>query len=423
MAISKQIFRKVALDRLSSPEQLDEMMEVTTSRAWLALGAMTALLLAALVWGFTGSLPTTVQGIGILIRTSGLGDVATTSSGQVTQVYVDRGDWVQAGEVVARLAQPHLSEEVASSTARLEELRADHAQLVEFGGEGARLETDVIDQSQANIRSEFRMAKERKQWLVERLESRRRLFKEGLITQEGLQGTVIKLQNVEEQVDDLNRQVKRLKLDTLNASKRQDSELRTSEFKIREAERRLKFLEEKLELNSQVVSAHSGRILELRAAVGDMLGTGSPVLSIELAGDDVQPLEALLYIPSSEGKQVKADMQARVAPSVVRPEEHGMVMGTVTAVSEFSSTKRGMMRVLDNDELVKALLEATQGAPIAVRVQLEAAEITPSGYRWTSGNGPDIELTSGTPCTAAITTKRQRPITLVIPVLRSWLGV
>ena len=32
-----QIFRKTALEKLSSPEQLDELMKITTPKGWVAL--------------------------------------------------------------------------------------------------------------------------------------------------------------------------------------------------------------------------------------------------------------------------------------------------------------------------------------------------------------------------------------------------
>ena len=58
------IFRKVALERLSSPEQLDQLMQVTSPRGWLALGAFGALLLTALGWSVLGSIPTDATGEG-----------------------------------------------------------------------------------------------------------------------------------------------------------------------------------------------------------------------------------------------------------------------------------------------------------------------------------------------------------------------
>ena len=56
------VFRKVALDRLSSPEQLDQLMEVTTPHGWLALAGAGLLLGVAVVWSTTGTLPERVSG-------------------------------------------------------------------------------------------------------------------------------------------------------------------------------------------------------------------------------------------------------------------------------------------------------------------------------------------------------------------------
>ena len=82
-----EIFRKVALDRLSSPEQLDELMEVTTSKAWMALATMAVLILLLLVWSFTGSLPTKIHATGILLKQGGVADISATAGGQVTDVH------------------------------------------------------------------------------------------------------------------------------------------------------------------------------------------------------------------------------------------------------------------------------------------------------------------------------------------------
>jgi len=91
-------------------------------------------------------------------------------------------------------------------------------------------------------------------------------------------------------------------------------------------------------------------------------------------------------------------------------------------VAEFSSTRQGMMRELDNPELVQSFLNQTEGTPIAVRAVLKTAPDTPSGFEWSSGDGPDIQLSTGTPCSASITTKTQKPITLLLPALRKLLG-
>lgn len=60
----ESVFRAAALERLSSPEQLDERMRVVSPRAWLALAALGALLLAVVLWGAFGHLPVKTYGVG-----------------------------------------------------------------------------------------------------------------------------------------------------------------------------------------------------------------------------------------------------------------------------------------------------------------------------------------------------------------------
>jgi len=60
--------------------------------------------------------------------------------------------------------------------------------------------------------------------------------------------------------------------------------------------------------------------------------------------------------------------------------------------------------------------------PTEIRAALIPADNF-SGYRWTSPPGPSVPVKSGTPCTAEIVVDKQRPVSLVIPVLKKSLGV
>jgi HlyD family secretion protein len=48
------IFRHAALDCLSSPEQLEQLMQVVNPRHWLALATCGTLVGATLLWGLWG---------------------------------------------------------------------------------------------------------------------------------------------------------------------------------------------------------------------------------------------------------------------------------------------------------------------------------------------------------------------------------
>ena len=58
MPLSKRLFRESALERLSSPEQLDQQLQVTSPRGWIALLALWSVLAAIMVWSIVGSVPT-----------------------------------------------------------------------------------------------------------------------------------------------------------------------------------------------------------------------------------------------------------------------------------------------------------------------------------------------------------------------------
>ncbi|HNP72362.1 MAG TPA: NHLP bacteriocin system secretion protein [Kouleothrix sp.] len=102
--MQKPIFRKVALERLSSPEQLDQLMRVTTARGWLALLALLALIITLLAWSFNDTIPTQTLGRGILLRGGHLARVVPQAAGQVTEVLVRPGDLVQPGQALVKMA-------------------------------------------------------------------------------------------------------------------------------------------------------------------------------------------------------------------------------------------------------------------------------------------------------------------------------
>ncbi len=137
--MQKSIFRKVALERLSSPEQLDQLMKVTHRRGWLALGAVIVLLATAVVWGVFGTVSTKVTGQGILLRQGGLGSVVATHTGEITEFHVLAGEIVREGQLVASLFSSNgvgasqLRYISSQNTGRIVELVVDEGSYVREG--------------------------------------------------------------------------------------------------------------------------------------------------------------------------------------------------------------------------------------------------------------------------------------------------
>ena len=97
------IYRKSALERISSPEQLDKAIVVASPMSWLALGAATVIVLILIVWGFfTGELSDTVTAPGILHSPTGVNTIYAREPGTITDIPAYEGMVLTPDQVVAR---------------------------------------------------------------------------------------------------------------------------------------------------------------------------------------------------------------------------------------------------------------------------------------------------------------------------------
>jgi HlyD family secretion protein len=78
-------------------------MRVTSSRGWIALVALVAVVAAVILYGFFGNAPTTVRGSGLLLPPGGLIQIDAAEAGTVTEIRTAIGRDVEVGYVVARM--------------------------------------------------------------------------------------------------------------------------------------------------------------------------------------------------------------------------------------------------------------------------------------------------------------------------------
>ncbi len=79
-----QVFRQKSLDRVSSPEQLNEYIRVSNPGVWMILVAIVLLLIGVCAWGVLGHLDTTVSAAAVstegqtilYVKEGSIGDVA-----------------------------------------------------------------------------------------------------------------------------------------------------------------------------------------------------------------------------------------------------------------------------------------------------------------------------------------------------------
>lgn len=416
-----RIFRKVALDRLASPEQLDQLLPLTDLRGWVALGAFLLVLLTAFAWSLRGSIPRSVSGTGILVTRGGVGEVSPAAGGQLTEVLVRVGDTVARGQVVARLGQPELATRLQEARATLHDLLEHHHQLVDHAAQNLPLQKTELVQQRLAARKAIAGAINVLRATEEKIQTQKPLVAAGLLLRQQLLETRQRRDAAQERLQELQSQLAQLDVKERELATHHQEEETESDRKVREARRAVDDLARELATKTELVSPWPGRVLEIVVEPGMMVAGGEPVLTLDMGGRSTAALEAIVFVPSLYGKQIRVGMPVLLAPSTVKQEEYGMMVARVTSVSDFPTTVKGMHRILKNDKLVSSL--SGNDAPYEVHAALEVDPATTSGYRWSSSKGPPQRIESGSLAVANIAVTYRRPIELVIPFVREHTGI
>jgi HlyD family secretion protein len=413
-----ELFRKVSLDRLSSPDQLDMLTKVTTPMGWVALLVLGAILGMALIWGFFGNIPIKVKAQGILLSEGGVSNVVSLGNGQVTEIVVQVNDFVRRGQVVARIAQPGFLNELRNAKNELEEARAQYRQLNDFSSKDIKYQSETTQAQIKTIQSSISTLEKRSEFIRGQLAKQQQLLEKGLLIPAKVESSRQELAATLEQISTQRIKIDELKAQLLSLRNKAASTRAEYEFKINGMERNISLMECRLTYDSRVISKVSGKVIEIKVAVGSVVNAGMPVIGIE---QQDRKLEAVLYVSAAEGKKIKPGMEIDIVPSSVKKEEHGNVLALVSYVSDYPSTLQGMMQQLGNEGLARAL--ANDSSPFEVHAELIPDNNTVSGYKWSSGKGPPVAIQTGTLCMGEAMVEHKRPILYVIPYVKKKLGL
>ena len=103
-----KLFRKEALERLSSPERLDQLMQVVNPRIWLPLVTLGSFLIIGAIWSIFGRIPITVTGQGLLLNPGDIRELQSSNKGQIVKLNIKPGELVKKGDVIATIELPSL---------------------------------------------------------------------------------------------------------------------------------------------------------------------------------------------------------------------------------------------------------------------------------------------------------------------------
>ncbi|MCR5237227.1 MAG: hypothetical protein K6E34_08535 [Lachnospiraceae bacterium] len=137
------LYRKSSLDKLSSPEQLDRMIQITPPMFWISAIGGCGILLVALLWSIFARLPINVQSNGIFISKDGIQAVYSENSGIVKEVLVSRGEMVSENTVIARFDTKSIQSKIEKLEGRRTAL--DKVTLISAGDVASADNKDLLD--------------------------------------------------------------------------------------------------------------------------------------------------------------------------------------------------------------------------------------------------------------------------------------
>jgi len=416
--VNTKLFRQVSIERLSSPEQLDQILRVTSFRTWLAIVALFSVLGVTCIWGFTGSIPSTAVGQGLIIRRGGVFNVVAQSNGVIMQMQLKPGDRIKPNQIVATVAQPVLVEKVRALGAALQEAQQRRVQNLEVQKSQADLQVAALERQRVSIDLQIQQLQEKSKITAERIPAEEQLLAKGLITRQQVIAVQQDLALLREQIDTLRVQQKQLDSQEFTAKSEPNQSDSTMQANVAAIEREMAGLRKEMSIAQAVVSSSGGEVVEVKVYAGSAVTVGQPLLSIQ---PDENALEVVAYLPAAYSKDTRAGLEVQVSPLNIKREEYGFLKGEVTFIADYPATPEALMRNFENQTLVEALTRA--GPVTEVRALLRRDTSTFSGFQWSTSEGPQIKISSGTICMVQIVTRRQMPATLVFPYLKKKLGV
>jgi HlyD family secretion protein len=407
-------FRRAALDKISSPEQLDLPMQVLSPTGWVALAASGLVLLVTFAWSLFGSIPDLVEGQGMLLRGERLTEVRAGVSGTLARLELAPDAEVRTGQLIAVVNRDRseLEQKIVLKQEQLNRLRAEHAA------------ENSNDQMVMGRNEALRAAKRHELSSL----GRQRVTLEDLVNRGLKPGNA--LFELERKINAVHGEIGALEKENAVARNRMAARL------TREADvaAEIEYLKGELQRTAtEIRSPQSGRVVEVLKTPGDKVREDEPLVRIETSPSPREgaPAErgfcqgavhAVIYVPGRFAGKLKASQPARVSPADVKREEHGYIVGMLEWVSTYAASPDDMREKLKNDRLVQSYTE--EGPVFETRVCLLADPSNPAnGFKWSSSTGPRKKIGSGSLATASLVVGYRRPYTYVIPTVRSVLGV
>ncbi len=140
----RRIFRKESLERLSSPERLDQLMQVVTPKDWILLATLGFLVILGLLWSIFGKIPITVSGKGVLIRPRQIVEFQSAIAGKLESINIQDRQCIDKNYVLATIDPSQLKKQLELQQNKLAQLQTQTKNIQQLQNQRTELEIEAL---------------------------------------------------------------------------------------------------------------------------------------------------------------------------------------------------------------------------------------------------------------------------------------
>ena len=229
-------------------------------------------------------------------------------SAPVQKFYVNRGDHVKQGQLLAVLENRDLIDTAAESKGALAQAESNLRST-----EGATVPAAVV-----KAEADLEAARESRESTLKVLESRRQLFKEGALAGRQVDESQVAYSQADAQYRQARENLRALQ------SVSKEEQIKTAAAQVQSAKAHLESQEQQV-VYTRITSPMSGIVADRPINVGEMAAQGSPMITVM----DISRVVARVDIPQADAAFVKLGQTA----TLTQPDTKEEVEGKVTVVS------------------------------------------------------------------------------------------
>lgn len=407
----------LSLDAPSSPEQLDRVIRITSPHSWIGLLMLAVIVAAVALWSVLGQLPSRAQGLGF-VRQSGQESIllTATSGGMVQAVHVEVGQAVLKGDLLFTVGRGDLDLQLTQAQQKAGRLQQQLTHLT------ATVNTEIEQRRALNakkiesLRRNIAAQSEHRDFLRALLDDQLVDLERGFVKRTDVEDTRTSLNNAEIEIAKVNAEILSDTTDLREFENQQHGTIGSSQEELAVALAEVQTLQAQVTSAEDIRSPSDGQVLELSIIVNDQIDVGDELALIDLVAGSTMVRG---YILIADAQLVQADMPVQVALASAPPEIYGTMLGTVERVNSVPSSRASLMDIYENSDVVDLITES--GPPYAIEVRLAEDPTTPTGFKWSTSQGPPVPLAVGSLASVAITYESRRPIEFVLPFINQLL--